>query len=143
MKYVFLFVLTSLSSSLWAQEKEFGWLVGTWQQENNKSFEEWKLEAGTLLGVGYTLDENGNRIVTEEIKLVKKDKDFFYEPDITGPKGEVRFRISALDTASFVAENPKHYFPQKIIYLKKDAKHMEVSFQKGTHRVNFFFTKLK
>lgn len=143
MKHVFLFVLTTLSTSLWAQEKEFGWLVGTWQQENNKSFEEWKFEKGTLLGIGYTLDEKGNRLITEEIKLLKKDKDFFYEPDITGPKGEVRFKISAHDTTSFVAENPKHYFPQKITYLRKDDTHLEVSFQKGTHRVNFFFTKLK
>jgi hypothetical protein len=143
MKYLFFFLLTSLAAPVFAQDQEFGWLIGTWQQENKKSFEEWKYESGVLRAVGYTVDDKGARTVTEEIKLIKEGNDFFYVPDIAGPQGEIRFKIISFDAHSFVAFNPKHDFPQKIIYKRKDDSHLEASLQKGTHRVNFFFTKLK
>jgi hypothetical protein len=143
MKYLFLLLLTPFYTQLLAQEQEFGWLIGTWQQENKKSFEEWKYERGVLIGLGYTVDEKGNRIVTEEIRLFKEANNFFYAPDIAGPQREIRFKIISFDAHSFVAENRKHDFPQKIIYNRKDDTHLDASLQKGTHVVNFFFTKVK
>lgn len=143
MKYLFLLLLTQVGTPLFAQEQEFGWLLGTWEQENKKSFEEWKYERGVLRGTGFTLDEKGNRVVTEEIRLFKEANNFFYAPDIAGPQGEIRFAIISFDEHSFVAENRKHDFPQNIIYNRKDDNHLDASLQKGTHVVNFYFTKLK
>ncbi len=118
MKLILSFCFLIVSSALFAQQNEFGWLIGTWQ-EAKYSFEIWKDEGNFLSASAYQIDhQSGSKVVSEEIKLVKKGNDFYYIPDVAGPQGSIEFKITSFDENSFTAENPEHDFPKKIIYKR-------------------------
>jgi len=45
-----------ISSGAFAQQKEFSWLVGTWQEEGKQAFEVWKNEKGFLSAESYKMN---------------------------------------------------------------------------------------
>src|SRR5579872_1390266 len=116
-------VFTFIATGSFAQPKEFSWLLGTWKEEGKQAFEVWKKRNGFLSAESYKT-EGDKKIVTEEIKLIKKGNDFYYVPDVAGPQGAVEFKITLFDKNSFVAENPQHDFPKMIIYRKTDETHI-------------------
>jgi hypothetical protein len=142
MKFILSICFLIVSSTLFGQQSEFGWLLGTWQ-ENRKSFESWKYEDGLLSGTAYQLDHSsGKEIVTEQIKLIKKEGNFYYVPDVAGPQGPVEFRITSFDKDSFTAENPDHDFPKKIVY-KKIGDTLEATISGQGKSIRYSFKKIK
>jgi len=132
-----------MSSALFGQQKEFGWLIGTWQ-DAKYSFEVWKDEGSFLSATAYQIDhQSGNKNVNEEIKLIKKGNDFYYVPDVAGPQGPVEFKIISFDRNSFTAENPDHDFPKKIIYKKINEQQLEATISGGNRSMNYVFKKVK
>jgi len=142
-KYVIVSLLLSLSTLIFCQQKEFDWLIGTWQIENRNSFEVWKNEGDFLSAVSFKIDEHGNKTMSEEIKLIKKGNDFYYVPDVVGPQGPIEFKITSFDTKSFTAENPEHDFPKKITYKKTDANRFEASVGDRAKTILYYFRKIK
>jgi hypothetical protein len=126
------------------QQKEFEWLIGTWQEEGKQAFEVWTKTDDFLSAESYKM-KDGNRIVTEENKIIKKGNDFFYVPDVAGPQGPIEFKITSFDKNSFTAENPAHDFPQKIIYKRVDENHLQafVSKKDNTNILRFFYSKIE
>jgi hypothetical protein len=135
----FLFVITQAG----AQKKEFGWLIGTWQQENKMSFEVWQANATGLSGSAYQLDADGGKNVIEEIKLIKKGNDFYYIPDVAGPQGEIAFKITSMDDHGFTAENLLHDFPKVITYKLVNAVQMIATISGGKKSNSYAFKKIK
>jgi hypothetical protein len=131
------------TSALFGQQNEFSWLIGTWQEENKMSFEVWKDEGAFLSAISYTLDQAGNKTVTEEIKLTRKGSDFYYVPDVIGPQGPVEFKITSFDKISFTAENPEHDFPKKISYKKINEHKLEATISGGDKSISYSFKKVK
>jgi hypothetical protein len=142
MKPVLSFCFLIVSSTLFGQQNEFGWLIGTWQ-ENENSFEVWKDEGNFLSGSSYKIDKARNKTVTEEIKLIKKGNDFYYVPDVAGPQGPIEFKITSFDKNSFIAENPAHDFPKKIIYKKINDQQLEATISGGSKSISYSFKKIK
>jgi len=143
MKLVLSFCFLIMSSALFGQQKEFGWLIGTWQ-DAKYSFEVWKDEGSFLSATAYQIDhQSGNKNVNEEIKLIKKGNDFYYVPDVAGPQGPVEFKIISFDRNSFTAENPNHDFPKKIIYKKINEQQLEATISGGNRSMNYVFKKVK
>ncbi len=126
-----------------AQEAEFRWLVGTWVIEDGTAFESWKLKGKIVQGEGYEKATTGRKNVTEQIRIVKKGDHFFYVPDVAGRQGPVWFRITSHDAQGFVAENPEHDFPQRIIYKRMDEDHFQALVSGGTKTIKYFFSRVK
>ncbi len=142
MKLILSFCFLIVSSALFAQQNEFGWLIGTWQ-EAKYSFEIWKDEGNFLSASAYQIDhQSGSKVVSEEIKLVKKGNDFYYIPDVAGPQGSIEFKITSFDENSFTAENPEHDFPKKIIY-KRTGERLEATISGGSKSISYSFKKIK
>lgn len=135
-------VFCFVSVYAFSQKKEFGWLIGTWQEEGKQAFEEWKEDNSFLLGVSYQM-KDGKKVITEEIKLIKKGEDFFYVPDVAGPQGPVEFKVTSHNKTSFIAKNPNHDFPTKIGYEKIDDTHVKASIGDANKTISYSFIKIK
>lgn len=141
MKVLTLILCLGYGSS-YCQQKEFAWLIGTWQEDGKQTFEAWKPEKDFLSAESFKIKE-GNRMVTEEIKFIKKGNDFYYVPDVAGPQGPVEFKVISFDKRSFVAENPQHDFPKKITYEKLDETHLKASIGDANKTISYSFVKVK
>ena len=136
-------ILLIIIQSTNSQVREFSWLIGTWKEKNSSTYESWKIVGQNLEAVSYQLTATGEKRVTEEIKLIKKDGKIFYVPDVEGDQGPIYFEITSYEANSFVAENPSHDFPKKIIYRKIDDTHLQASIQDDKKVITFNFEKTK
>ena len=128
--------------SAYGQQEEFAWLIGTWQEEGKPAFEVWKKEKDFLSAESYKM-KDGSKVVTEEIKFIKKGNDFYYVPDVAGPQGPIEFKITSFDKNSFTAENPQHDFPKKIKYEKLDDSRLKASIGDAHKTISYSFVKMK
>ena len=140
--WVWVLVLTLMVQSASAQQKEFGWLVGTWQETGKSNFEVWALSDNELRAESYELRPDGSKKVSERIRLIRKGSDFLYVPDVPHNKGPVEFKITSFDASGFVAENPEHDFPKKITY-QIDGMKMQATISHGSKTYSYFFHKTK
>lgn len=97
------------------------WLAGWWQNvDKGISFEEWKLtENGNLSGTsGYI--KGKDTIVSETVSLEQRGDAVIYIPIVKDQNNgqPVPFTLTSAIGDSFVFENPKHDFPDKITYKK-------------------------
>jgi hypothetical protein len=115
-KHVITFCFCLAASYGVAQEKDFGWLIGTWKLKDKNIYERWKRSDGgeTLEGYSFKIREK-DTIAMERIKFTHDANGFHYIAD-TGTQGPVDFTISHYDSKGFVAENPMHDFPKLIRY---------------------------
>jgi hypothetical protein len=110
-----------------ASIKQLQWLEGSWKNEKTGNVETWKTVNDTALGgINTHTDDDGEVIVDEMIRVVKRGNEFYYIPLVPDQnKGkEVEFKIISFTPRSFVAENKAHDFPQRIAYEQKDATHL-------------------
>ncbi len=155
MKYLFLF-LTAMILRVQAQEnsvRQFLWLEGNWKLDGKKEYEKWQLvNDSTMGGISYHYaqeehDKDETDIYFDEsIRLLVRDTNYFYLPKLRGQE-EVEFKITSLYKKSFVAENPLHDFPQRIVYELKSTGHLH-AYIAGTikgkrKRIDFNFTQTK
>ena len=131
----------------YSQQEAFAWLIGIWKLENKPVFEVWSVASDgvTFSGGSFRL-EGADTTFTEVISLAFYDGKFHYIPDITGPQPPVDFTITSYDGQTFVAENPHHDFPKKIIYhhVVKDSKDfMEASIEGDGRVITYSFKKVK
>ncbi len=135
MKYLFLLfiIATSFKKHETISVKQFLWLEGNWKLKDKDVHEKWQLVNDTMMGgIGYHFiqeehDEDETDIIFDEsIRVVSRGEKFYYIPHVRNQnKGkEVEFEITSFTKNSFVAENPKHDFPQRIVYKLKDKKHI-------------------
>ncbi len=98
----------------------FAWLIGAWDRETEKSLtrESWnRLAPGILVGESArTSKASGEVVFREEILLVEMQSDVFYIPKVDENADPVPFKLVEAEGDRFVFENPKHDFPQRIVY---------------------------
>lgn len=137
-KIILLSILSWLSVALMAQQKQFGWLCGTWKQKDKNVFESWKIakDGKALEGLSFRT-KGADTIVMEQVRLVFDGKDFHYIPDVAGDQAAVDFKISKYTSDSFVAENSQHDFPKLIRYhlSKRDGKDFIAASIEGNGKV--------
>jgi hypothetical protein len=98
--------------------RKLWFLVGLWRMDTGKGliFEEWsKIDDNSLAGRSYNVD-GSDTVVWETIRLAVDADGIGYT--VTGPNGDesVRFQLTEHTDYRFLFENPKHDFPQRIIY---------------------------
>ena len=101
------------------------WLVGNWERMNNKplhkNYETWYLNSNNeLIGSGYTL-KGKDTVFKEELAVISKNDTLFYQ--VTGVnENPTLFRFTKQTDSSFVCENHRNEFPNKIFYFKSNNK---------------------
>lgn len=105
------------------RSNEMKWLVGSWRitKANGTLLEKWKIENdSTLTGVSYYVT-GADTIPQEDIVLIWSNGHWYFNPTTSNQNEEkpVSFKIIFFRGTEFVAENPKHDFPQKIYYRLK------------------------
>lgn len=107
-----------------ASIEQLQWLAGCWVYVDREagSGEHWTAPAGgTMLGIGRTVS-NGET-VSHEFLLIRQSKEGGLEY-VAHPSGQAStvFRLEAFEPRHVVFANPKHDFPQRVIYhLRTDA----------------------
>ena len=109
-----IFVFLSLSEAK-AQLHDFTWLIGRWKLGDENTYEVWKQADDGLVGEAFEI-RGRDTIITEVVSLKFHNNAYHYIPDIAGDQPAIDFLITSSDDTGFVAENPVHDFPKKIIY---------------------------
>lgn len=109
-----LFVFLSLNEAK-AQLHDFKWLIGRWKLGDKSTYEVWKQADDGLAGEAFEI-RGGDTIITEVVSLKFYNNAYHYIPDVAGDQPAIDFLITSADNNGFVAENPDHDFPKKIIY---------------------------
>ncbi len=100
------------------------WLEGTWSglaADSTGHGEVWTRQNDTVYaGYGFRT-KNGSRMITETLALVLGTDSSWYSARVRDQNDNrvIRFRLTTLDTAGFVCENPDHDFPTRIEYMHR------------------------
>jgi hypothetical protein len=147
---IVLIILTcvALGPSLFAQQKEFGWLIGTWKLKDKNSFEHWTYDENqkVLRGISYRVKNTADTTITEEIVIKYQSNSFYYIPDVAGGQGPVEFKVTKHDATTFVAENPEHDFPKIIRYkfVRKNNEDInEASIEGNGKTISYTFVRVR
>lgn len=101
------------------KNEDFGIFEGKWQiKATNILVEEWRKENDTLFIGNSYMQKGDSTIPMETIKLIFHKDSTFYIPIVPNPNAgkPVSFYLTKKTDSLFVFENPKHDFPQRIIY---------------------------
>ncbi|MCI0329405.1 MAG: DUF6265 family protein [candidate division Zixibacteria bacterium] len=97
------------------------WLSGCWANggTSDRYEEHWIKPAGTsVLGISHTV-ANDTTLAFEFLRIQQqKNGDIYYVADPSG-QAQDSFKLVKFNAAELVFENPKHDFPQRIIYRRK------------------------
>ncbi len=125
---------------------DMAWLAGPWVGKTSKSSieERWSPPlGGAMLGVSRTVSVTGGSMVAfEYLRIVERDGGLVY---IAQPGGRppTEFVLTELGKTRAVFENPRHDFPQRIVYELSDegALSASIGFAKGGRPQRFEFTR--
>jgi uncharacterized protein DUF6265 len=122
------FLLIIFTSFLSAQEKdltkvslaELEWMLGEWQKRSSGTItnETWnKLDNTYFEGYNERISRRTKKILfTETLKLVKIGNEIYYIALVEENDTPISFKLTQIDSAKAVFENPDHDFPQTIQY---------------------------
>jgi len=101
------------------------WLIGTWENKSDEGdmIETWsKTNDSLYVGTSYFIKEK-DTLDSESIELKQKGETILYVPTVKGQNNNqpVTFQLTQQTPKQLVFENPKHDFPQKIVYQQITA----------------------
>ncbi|WP_396174136.1 DUF6265 family protein [Flavobacterium sp.] len=107
------------------QLEKMNWLIGNWENKMDDGIlsETWKKENdSTFSGESYFIINKKDTVHSETIILRQIKDELIYSPTVKGQNNDesVDFKLSSESENTFVFENPKHDYPQKIVYKKVD-----------------------
>ena len=103
--------------------EKMNWLLGNWENEMPEGVltETWTKENdSTFSGTTYFIINKKDTVHSETIILKQLNDELVYRPTVKGQNNDepVDFELSSESENSFSFENPKHDYPQKIVYKK-------------------------
>lgn len=104
----------------------FNQMIGNWvaDYDSTKYMESWIAMSDSLFVSTGCMLQGTDTLFSESVEIKRSNGKFFYIPTVKDQNhGEaVSFEVKTLTDTSFVAENLKHDFPQRISYtLKGDS----------------------
>ncbi|MDR2979406.1 MAG: DUF6265 family protein [Bacteroidales bacterium] len=112
-------------------------LQGTWKMENESVFEHWDiLSEHAMQGISYMM--NSGIVVIEYLNIRIADGRTAYTATVPGHNDgkPVDFERTA-DDAFWIFENPRHDFPQKIVYQKLSDTELFVQLLGGDREMSY------
>ena len=122
---------------------------GTWQMKTAKGYscERWvKTNSNQLNGVAFDVAAKDTTVL-ERVTLLNKAGIISY--NVTGAKSgdKTSFKLTSTKNGQFVFEDPKHDFPQRVVYhfVKPDSIHAWVDGKyKGKYeKVDYYYKRVK
>ena len=103
--------------------EKMNWLLGNWENEMPEGVltETWTKENdSTFSGTTYFIINKEDTVHSETIILKQQNDELIYRPTVKGQNNDepLDFKLSSESENSFSFENPKHDYPQKIVYKK-------------------------
>lgn len=113
------------SKNTYSHINKMNWLEGSWENKMPEGIltETWtKVNDSTYKGKTLFIKEK-DTIHNEEIVLSQKGETLYYTPTVIGQNNDepIEFKMTNSTENEFVFENPKHDYPQKIVYKKLNA----------------------
>jgi hypothetical protein len=105
------------------QLEKMNWLIGNWENKMDDGIlsETWKKENdSTFSGKSYFIVNSKDTVHSETIILTQLNNQLIYSPTVKGQNDDkpIDFIMTSDSENNFVFENPKHDYPQKIVYKK-------------------------
>jgi hypothetical protein len=127
-----LITILFLSTGIFAQSSfdKVSWLTGYWggiNKDGSKYEECWTSPTADFMQGSGRMSKNGTITMREHLTIEKDGDDIFlyvlgYDEKLTPEEqGTIAFKLVKSSKTELVFENPKHNYPQRIIY-KKDKK---------------------
>jgi len=113
---------TSPAKHSYDELEKTSWLLGAWRSASPEgtAYEVWTKESdSSYAGISFLV--RGKDTTTQEtLRIMQSGTDLYYIPVVHGQNGgqPVSFKMSAVNTDSFLFENPAHDFPTKISYKR-------------------------
>lgn len=128
---LFLVLLLSCQNN---SEKKFdkleklNWLIGKWEKKLPEGIltETWtKKNDSTYTATSFFIIDK-DTVHSESIELTQLKEELIYRPTVKGQNNDepVDFKLSSDNENTFAFENPKHDYPQKIVYKKVNEKNL-------------------
>lgn len=135
MKTIVFFFALSIYPLFVAQTSFPDFLAGTWQMENENTYEHWDLiSEHNLRGFSYEM-KNGRMQVSEYLELSRVKKKTVYSATVLGQNNRATIQFSMIPNDScFVFVNNKHDFPKKIVYHKLSDSLLRVEISDGAEK---------
>ncbi|MEK8180090.1 DUF6265 family protein [Flavobacterium buctense] len=107
--------------------EKMNWLVGQWENKAPEGLltETWTKENdSTFSGQTYFIKNEKDTVHSESIVLTQLKEELIYRPTVKGQNNDepIDFKLTSAVENSFVFENSKHDYPQKITYKKINDK---------------------
>jgi hypothetical protein len=107
--------------------EKMNWLIGQWENTTPEGYltETWtKTNDSTFSGQTYFIINKKDTVHNESIMLMQVDDELIYRPTVKGQNNDeaVDFKLTSEAENNFTFENPKHDYPQKIVYKKVNEK---------------------
>ncbi|MCA6423647.1 MAG: hypothetical protein IM568_12650 [Flavobacterium sp.] len=103
--------------------EKLNWLIGNWENKMDEGLltETWiKENDSTFSGTTYFIINKKDTVHSETIILTQLNNELIYRPTVKGQNNDepVDFKLRSESENTFEFENPKHDYPQKIVYKK-------------------------
>ncbi|MDI9256957.1 DUF6265 family protein [Flavobacterium sedimenticola] len=107
--------------------EKMNWLIGQWENTTPEGYltETWsKANDSTFSGQAYFIIKEKDTVHNETIILTQVNEELIYRPTVKGQNNDepVDFKLTSDTENRFSFENPKHDYPQKIVYKKVNDK---------------------
>ncbi|RKS02419.1 MULTISPECIES: DUF6265 family protein [unclassified Flavobacterium] len=115
------------SENKYEKLEKMTWLIGQWENKSPEGLltETWtKDNDSTFSGQTYFIKNEKDTLHSESIVLTQTKEALIYRPTVKGQNNDqpVDFKLTSDLENSFTFENPKHDYPQKIVYKKLNDK---------------------
>ena len=101
------------------------WLIGTWENKSEEGdmVETWAKNNDSLYSGSSYFIKGKDTLHSESIQLTQKADVVLYTPTVKGQNNNqpISFQLTKQTPKQLVFENPKHDFPQKIVYQQITA----------------------
>ena len=135
------FLFLFLSCSKTEKDKEgLKWMQGEWirlgDQPKKTTYEIWK----DTHGLGFTLQEK-DTLFKEIMSIVRIKDTLFLKVEVVN-ENPTLFKFTQQTDTSFVCENPKNEYPQKIYYYLEN-KQLKAEVSNDDFKIDFVFESVK
>ena len=143
---------TTVTATPGTETKElvFDKLIGTWQSEDGKSFEQWtKNDNGTYQSRAFSV-KGTDTSWNEEANIYRENDNWIFENTVRGQNDgkAVKFISTILNDKTVQFSNPQHDFPTDVNYTLPDANTVNAIIigpdnKGGKDTIPFNYTRLK
>src|SRR5262245_10153455 len=100
---------------------DIGWIAGCWEggEDQQTIREQWMSPLGNaMLGMGHTVSK-GKTVAYEFLRIHQETDGIYYTANPSG-QAQDSFKLVKWGPKEIIFENPKHDFPQRVIYRLQD-----------------------